>query len=59
WRHGTEPGKPRFYEHFWCCSPVNIALGEKRPYKPGLATLRNSNSDASLASKKNTTLPIT
>src|SRR5262249_9604827 len=57
-RGDAQPGKPRFYEDFWRSSLVNIALGEKRPYKPELATLRNSNSDASLASKKNITLPI-
>src|SRR6185312_4671394 len=38
---------------------ANIASGEKRPYKPELATLRYSNSDASLASRENIALPTT
>ena len=35
-----------------------MASGAKSPYKPELATLRNSKSDASLTRKKNIALPI-
>jgi hypothetical protein len=52
------PEKHRYFTHLWRCSAVNMASDAKRPYKPRLVTLRNSKSDASLASEKNIILPI-
>jgi hypothetical protein len=45
-------GKPQNSAHLFTTVPVNMARGEKRPYKPALAALRNWISGSWLCRRK-------